>query len=354
MALIRVLLGALTTLVGIGVVAPAIILGLPFWVISCLSRAFVRILEPRVVSWQQVIEFCPTIGWKPKPNLNAYGLADEVFRLSTDSQGWRGKTTVSQSDVVVVGDSFAFGQGASDKEFFPEVKPRLRMKAIGAPGYNMVQQILWMERLSEELRGKLVVWFIYYGNDLYENLVPDMCNYRMPFVRGVDGTGDWEIVTSHVRPSKWFHPAELRADRRDYYEKLAELCGPGFLSGRAYEACEFLIRGARDICSRVGAQLAVMTIPEKTQLGPEGVRFLLSRGGDPKAFDPDFPDHKIGEVCRKLRIPFIAGKSYLNLSHYKERDPHWNIAGHRTVSEVLSSLYHDLVLSTNADNSERG
>lgn len=344
MTSLRALLAAITSLGGLLSALPVIILGVPFWVVAFLTRVFVRVLEPRVVSWWQVIEFFPVIGWKPKPNLRTHGLADDVFLLSTDSHGWRGMASIAESHIVVFGDSFAFGQGVNDTAFFPELDRKLRIKAIGAPGYNMVQELLWMERLAPQLAAKLVVWFIYFGNELYENLVPDMCNYRMPFLRAINGAGDWEIVTSHVSPAKWFYPAELRADRTDYYAKLAQICSPTFLSDRAYSACEYLLRRGRDICRQVGAELAVMTIPETTQLSRDGLRYLLSRGGDPKSFDPDFPDRKIGDICRTLGVPFIPGKSHLDVSHYKIYDPHWNERGHQRVSEVLSAFYRDFVL----------
>src|SRR5262245_42184688 len=96
-------------LLGIPLAAPILAVGLPFWAVACLTRALVRLLEPRFVPWQQLIMFDPTIGWKPRANLNAYGIADDVFHLTTDAQGWRGQTSLAESEAVVFGDSFAFG-----------------------------------------------------------------------------------------------------------------------------------------------------------------------------------------------------------------------------------------------------
>jgi len=342
---IRALLALITAWLGMLLAIPVVVLALPFWVVAILTRAFFRCLEPRYVSWQQVIEFYSTIGWKPKPNLNTHGLADEVFHLTTDAEGWRGKATVTQSQIVVFGDSFAFGQGVSDQAFFSELNPNLCVKAIGSPGYNMVQELLWMRRLSPQLQGKLIVWLIYFGNDLYENLVPEMCSYRMPFVREVNGTGDWEIVTDHIRPVKWFYPAELRVARIDYYEKLAQLCSPNSLSERAYSACEFLVQQGRDLYSRMGTQLTIMTIPETTQLSPRGLEFLRSCVADPKTVDPDFPDEKLAGICNRLKIPLIALKDHLSLEHYKEHDPHWNEKGHERVAGLLFDLYREQFLT---------
>lgn len=327
---------------------PIILIGLPFAAVATLTRAFSRLLEPRTAQWGQLIEFDPTFGWKSKANLNAHHLVDDVYRVTTDSQGWRGKSTIAESEIVVFGDSFAWGYGIDDKDFFADLNPTLRVKPIGMIGYNMVQEVLWMQRLSSQISGKLVVWFIYCGNDLYENLVPDMYGYRMPFVKEVNSTGEWEIITHHINPSKWLYDSDRRHRERNYHQKLAQLCSVTFLSQRAYSACEFLIRRGRDICNQVGARLVVVSIPDTTQLSPEGWQFLLSRGGiDPKVFDPYFPDHSMQDICKRLDVPFVPARNYLDVGDHKGRDCHWNQRGHRRIAELLTALYEEYVVTRN-------
>ncbi len=342
MSTIRTLIAMISSLFGILLIIPIIVLGLPFWAVAFLTHlihSLVRLFRPKVVPWQQLIEFEPTVGWKPKPNLKAYARADNVFHLTTDSQGWRGQTTLYESEVLVFGDSYAFGYGVDDKSFFAELNPKLRIKAIGINGYNMVQELLWIQRLSVHLRDKLVVWFIYFGNDLYENLQPNLDHYRMPFVRKVNGTGSWEIVTSHISPAKW--PSN---SQRHYYAKLAEICSPTFLAQRVYSACEFLISRGRDICNQAGAQLVVMSIPDITQISKTHITKLATLAPEPDSFDPDLPDKKIREICSALGVPFVALKNHLKVEDYKEHDVHWNERGHQRVAEVLNRVYHDNVL----------
>jgi hypothetical protein len=326
---------------------PIVFLGLPFWVIAFLTRVFSRLFEPPYLSWQQLIEFTPTIGWKPKPNLNAFYLTaveDGIFRIITDPDGWPGKATFGESEVVVFGDSFAFGYGVdTNKSFFSQPNGNIRIKAVGAPGYNMVQELLWMQRLSGQLRGKIVVWAIYYGNDLYENLRPNLEHYRMPFVRTINGSGSWEIVTSHVSPAEWASNSE-----RDYYKNLAEICSPTFLAERAYSACEFLIGRGRDICNQAGAKLAVMTIPDITQISTRHMQRLTRLAPDPSSFDPDLPDTRIKEICSSFGVPFVSLKHHLDVGDHKERDVHWNERGHKRVAEVLYNLHQDYVLNIRA------
>ena len=351
MATQRVFLAAIAAFIGILLAVPVVVLALPFWAVALLTRAFARYLEPSYVSWDQLMEFAPVIGWKPKANLNAHYLTmveDGVFHIVTDAQGWPGTASIAASDVVVFGDSYAFGYGVNAEASFAACRPEVRMKAIGAPAYNMVQEMLLMHQLSAQLADKLVVWFIFVGNDLYDNLTPNMYRYRMPFVREINGTGGWEIVTSHVRPAQWpYTSARFLHDSTLWERLLADVHSPTFLAQRAFSACEFLIREGRDICRRAGAQLLVMTIPDPLTVSPRGVLRLFSRGVDPGTFDPDLPDQNISEICAKFGVPFVAGRRYLTACHYKTRDPHWNEKGHRQVADLLSSLYYDYKLRGN-------
>lgn len=335
MIVVRLFLGLAAAMLGVILVAPIVALGLPFMIVASATRFISSLIEPKVIPWQQLIEYEPTVGWKPKANLNAYANADGVFHLTTDKDGWRGQASLDESDIVVFGDSFAFGYGADDGTFYAECNSSIRVKAIGVNGYNMVQEFLWMERLSTRLKGKLVVWMIYFGNDLYENLQPNLDHYTMPFVRTSNGTRDWEIISEHVGPARW-----LCTTRRRYYDRLAEICCPTFLSERAFSASEAIIKWGRDLCDQAGAELVVMTIPDITQLSPAHMEKLLSVAPDRDAFDPDLPDKRFGRICEKLGVPVVALKHYLGVEDYLQRDVHWNERGHRKVSQILNNLLY--------------
>jgi hypothetical protein len=200
----------------------------------------------------------------------------------------------------------------------------------------MVQEVMLMHRMSEQLGDKLVVWFICLDNDIYDNLFPNKPNYyTTPFVRQVNGTGQWEIVTHHVIRSKAYKPS----GPSPYYPFLAHVCTPGPISDRAYSASDYLIDEAKAICDQSGAILVVMTIPNKHQLSPSGVSFLASHMYNAPKLDPGYPDLRIGEACQRLGIRFIALRDYLTPGDYKVRDVHWNEKGHRKVAEILDEIY---------------
>ncbi|HEY6104165.1 MAG TPA: SGNH/GDSL hydrolase family protein [bacterium] len=338
MKLLRAVYASAATILALVLVAPVLVLGLPFWVVAFLTRTLARRLEPPFGTWRDLVRFDRTIGWRPRPNVDGYFLSEQgdVFHVVTDGEGWPGRHGFVEGDVIVFGDSIAFGWGIDAARSYKELSPRLRIKTVSAPGYNLVQELLLMHEIAPRLTGKLVVWFIYHGNDLYDNLSPFMGSYRTPFVRNAkDGLG-WEIVTSHLRPRAW----RIGPGRHDWRRGLASLYGPTFLAQRAYSACDFLLGEAKKICDGAGAHLVVCTIPSPSALGERASR-LKRYSEQPESFDPGFPDQQIGELCRARGISFIAGTRHITLSDYNRPDDHWTERGHRRMAEVLQRIYDE-------------
>jgi hypothetical protein len=329
---------------------PCIILLLPVAAAAGVLLAFVsavralgRLLEPAFVPWTALIEFDRALGWRPRPNLDAHYLADrdDVHRIVTDAEGWPGRRSLDESDVVVIGDSFVFGYGIDTDRSFSELNASLPVKAVGAPGYSMVHGVLLIEQLAERLRGKLVVWFAYLENDLQDNLAPEMRRYRAPFARYSAPHGGWEIADQHVGRDAWLC-SDL--DRRRLF---ARFCVPGPLADRAYSAAEYLVARAQAACSRVAAQLVIVTIPTPAQLTDVGRQRLAAASGSPRACDAALPDRRIAEACQRHGVGFVAGAHHLTDRDYKAREGiHWNERGHARMAKVLADVYESFRTGT--------
>jgi hypothetical protein len=340
MSFLRTVLAFVAAAVALAAILPILAVVLPLLAISIATRAGARLGRPKSASFEQITDYDPVLGWKPRPNLDAlhaHNANVNAFRIKTGPDGWRGRATLEDSDIVVFGDSFAAGYGVGDRDFFAELSHTPRIKSIGIGGYCQVQQLMWMRRLAPALKGKLVVWFVYYGNDLYDNLAPDMQGYRKPFLREHGTAGEWEIVSTHIDPTPWPILAPSRKAGHHYYPRLADLCSDTFLSSRAYGACEFLLREGLKVCDEVGADLVVMTIPEPLQISSGGCRYLESLGA--RAFDPTYPDRRLEEICTRLDLGFLAGASFLDEGDYLAGDCHWNERGNRRVAAALHALY---------------
>jgi hypothetical protein len=195
----------------------------------------------------------------------------------------------------------------------------------------MVQELILIRQLAPRLRGKLVVWFIYPGNDLTDNLSPAMTTfgYRMPFLLKDEARGDWEIVTSHIGPDKW-----LSGARHDRNRKIAAVFGKNGMSDRVYSACEFLIASGEEECRRNRADLVVLTIPWAIQFDP-----LPWSGVPDGSLEADLPERKIGEICARRGVRFVPGTRYFTPQHYIPREGHLNNEGHRRLAMILQDLH---------------
>lgn len=315
---------------------PVVLLALPLWAVSALTRWLTRLgfLEPKSLPWHELIQYEPVVGARTRANLDTYGRGEDIFRLTTDAEGWRGHGTLDDADIVVFGDSFAFGHGVDDKHVYAELIPGLKVKPIASDAYSMVHGLLWMHRLASRLRGKTVVWFVYCGNDLADNLKPDLWGYRMPFLKGNPGES-WEILTDHVSPEPWpFRPPPGRANPARLY---AEFSTPSWYTERVFSAADYLISEAASLCQESDAQLVVISIPLTAQVkDPQKVRLLSSA---PDRVDLELADRRLGQSCRVYGVPFVPLLPQVNAAHYWQQDIHWNPSGHRLVADLLSHIH---------------
>lgn len=319
-------------------VIPVVLAALPFWVLTVLAAAINRAIlrhRRKADPWQSIIEYAPVVGWRNRSNLAGRALIQGgSFGFVTDRDGWRGGLSMAEADIVVFGDSFAFGHGAEEGDFFASLPSDVTIKGIGANGYNTVQAIQWMQRLVPSLPGRFVGLFVYYGNDLVENLLPCSLNgYRTPFVRPRMDTGEWEITTDHVRLEHW--PFSVRPQG----SQLPTLCCDVPSSRRAYSALDYLVGLAADLCSAVGATLLVIGVPDPRQLRTSDRESLAAMAPDRDSFDADRPDHELRAICDRVGLRFLPLSEHLTPPDYLVVDCHWTPRGHRRVAEALVREY---------------
>jgi hypothetical protein len=323
------------SMLGIVLLLPILLIAILIRLTAMAIHGIARLVEPRFVPWRELMRYDPKLGWRPIPNVDARYFAnwDDIYRIVTDAEGWTGQTALAESQVVVIGDSFASGYGIDPKHAYFAVTNGVSVKAIGAPGYSMVHGLRLIEELGDRLRGKLVVWMVYVENDLKDNLEPHANRYRVPFLRKPP-LGDWEIHDAHVSPEPWNCSGVL-----SHHAMLSAFCTPGPIAERAYSACKWLVSKASDRCRHFGAELAVIAVPHRVQLSEAGLSRLVALSPNHDAFDPDMPDREFRALCASLSVPFVAGRAEFMFADYKRREGiHWNRRGHRRMARILEQL----------------
>jgi hypothetical protein len=338
----------LAAVIALVLTMPVVILGLPFVLVSLFVGLITSRLEGKCIRWPDIFEFDATLGWKARPYLNCFCLepGDDVFHLVTDGDGWPGSHAIEDCDMVVLGDSHAFSYGVDHEKSFSQLNRGIKIKAVGVPGYNMVQELMLLEELAPKLRQKLVVWFCYVGNDLFDNLSPEMLGYRAPFLRRTERSNGWEVVTSHLAPHPWTCSAGSRTLRRNGYALMPSLHSDTSLSRRVYLACEHAIERGYQVCNSYGARLVIACIPDPFTLDP--IQIAAAREKYPwlKNLAPEYPDEKLNAICNKVGIRFISMRDCLDREDYKQSHDHWTERGHRRVAKALHDVYREHITQT--------
>lgn len=322
---------------GLLLVAPVVLLSIPFWSLRGLVLWYQRRSEPRPDAKINLMRFDPALGWRARAHRDAYLQieGDDIYPFRTNGDGWPVSAPLQDADQLVVGDSFAFGYGAQAGEAFFELDRGPCVAAFGCPGYCMVQELLVLRELRPVLAGKQVVWLVYVENDIWDALRPHWQGYRKPFLQKVPGAPEWEIRSDHVSSRPW----TASADPASMWP-FSDLCTPGAFSERHYDACRYLLSEGARICRDGGAtELVVVTVPNMNQLEVEGSERLRALSRDPGSFDPRYPHTRFEELCRTEKIRHVSGFEHFVAADYKEFERfHWNARGHRRMAELLASL----------------
>ncbi len=283
---------------------------------------------PRLYQWDRLL------GWRLKQNLDVRRAPEGLFSygVRTDDDGLRFPAIdVAWDDsayrVLILGDSFAFGQGVEIEDRFDRAfggrtlggRPVAVINS-GVGGYSTDQQLLYLEQRGIGYRPDLIL-LLSYENDLVEIVYDIASSRRKPRYLlepgGLRLTGVPVPRTSWLRSHSYlcgFLVARLFRDRRDPEAIDRDQASALFLALRAEIA-----RVAHDH----GALFVQALASYKTSLAGGELdwkrRVLAAREGPDLVIDLD--------------PAFLAAPERERL--YFENDHHWSPDGHRLAGRVL-------------------
>jgi hypothetical protein len=327
-----------------------------------LGEVFLRLLPLRSYQckryWRAVpifqllsenIRFDPRLGYALRPRLDVrYETEDFSTRVTTNSAGYRDdEESLDNPDLLILGDSFAFGWGVEDGETAEKrlegLLPGLRILNMAVPGYGTLHHYLQLENFlatHSEAPREVVIF-------LYRNDIMDLVHPHYPVWPGLRKDGGKVLIT-HPREAKDLEEVARcqeryrwgAAWRKSYVCDLAaeaffpqkDVLSELMLQHREkinpfpgtpvspYEGFDYTLRKLRRLCDSHGIDLYALFVPsyDEVETGEEvsDSQFIADRAG-------------------ALGIPFIDPIEKLTLEDYYSLDGHWTAGGHLKAAQVL-------------------
>ena len=318
------------------------------------------------------------LGWKlqERASINYVpGSREYEHLVHTNSRGERGdEIEIGQSETLIlgIGDSFAFGLGVEENETYLRLLEKSlkekgkNVKALNAAvnGYSTLQELQMLNDYAENFDIDLVVLGFFSGNDVYGNIES---NFRYNVVNGCLQAKpplptESRTFTQSIRDflsanfkSYGFFAEKIRAVPvlREILMELGLMQGkraPPHLQALQKEPDDFMeyawaeteaqFELADKIAAEHGFKIAVLDIPSMFQV-KDGLReqALGAYGVPLENYEYNYPETRAREIIEgKENLIFIETLTEFRASPellYYKVDPHWTKDGHKFAAEIL-------------------
>jgi hypothetical protein len=290
--------------------------------------------------YQTFERFDDQLGWRPKSGLRNFPAFGGKF-VSTNSQGFRGSTEFPLQNpegrprIVLLGDSFTFGDDGNDDEiwahFLGRLLPEAEILNLGVSGYGIDQMLLYFDLAGARYRPVVVVVGVF-PDDIRRARFSFFSNAKPRFVRD---SGELRLEGVPV-PS----PDTIRASYR-WRPKILDLLAIGWetwqVRGRIgidedRERASTLFRLLASSARRAGAKPVFVHFPANlTELNS------ASSETSPAEVDLMRFASESGAIFTSSRESFRQ-RVQLGESFGAAAGGHWLPAGHAVVAEHVARL----------------
>jgi lysophospholipase L1-like esterase len=282
------------------------------------------------------------------PNPHLYDV-----RVRYDGNGFRNDETLERADIVAIGDSFVEGVlVAREHTVSEQIAHRVgaTVANLGQSGYGFRQERIVLERFGVPLRPRVVLWFLFGGNDFrdveeYERvrerfgLPPPSAPLRQrSFLRSSMVALARASAPPVTAPS--LHTAYFR---RGSGERDAVLFGHATSdpSESQWRVGTETLRAAHGRAGAIGAQFLLVYIPRKFEV----YQGLLEI--PPGSLVASWRDARVNErtaawaeregIAFLDTTPTLRAEAEAGSHPYLLDDVHWNERGHALVAEAVSA-----------------
>ncbi len=311
-------------------------------------RVAVTAPQPPVEGRFRFFDYHPRLGWDLVPNTQQRTTAPDFdVEVRVNVQGMRDDRPYDPvappglQRIVVVGDSFAFGQGVEAHEGIAArmaaALERTEVLNLSVTGYGTDQQLLKLIDDGLSYQPDRVVVALFEG-DVFRNTRTEQLGYPKP--RFVLESDDRTLRLTNVpvpvpaprleRDGGWGRRSALGHLVLPPMRSLLEHAG----FGGAWPITEAIIGRFAEVCAEAGAELTVIVLPKDQAVEGSGLRKRLHL-------------HTLGQVTAMLTR---TGVDYLDLTAalasawsadptvplYFALDGHWTPAGHQVAADAVA------------------
>jgi lysophospholipase L1-like esterase len=334
------------------------------------------------------------VGYSLKPHATrilttgeAYTVRDRLNSLGLNDVERRVEKEPGSRRILVLGDSFVFGQGVRRDESLPRLLdlslPDVEVINAGIPGYGLEQEYLYFKDRGHRFEPDLVL-LGFFMNDVQDPTTMDVVRndeglalaYRtrpqvLARARAKEPKGLRGSVSSWIRSHSLFYTfVRIRLDNLRYrlrhpnarrqppdlgVEGLPTALGiylaePDPEETERWRRAHRTLDALKELAAAHGALLALFSVPAPNQISKEEFdRWARARDLDPSRLARNKPFEMIMEWCG------ISGTPCLDLLEtldgrvrddlYFRHDLHWNPEGHRLATEAVRAFLASLGFS---------
>lgn len=266
------------------------------------------------------------LGWSLLPNhrLTRNNPDGDPWTIETDASSVRGPSSWpddAHRRMLILGDSFAFGEGVNlDERFDSLIKeqiPDLAIVNLGVMGYGTDQELIRARGWIDQLRKDDILLILTYSNDFFDVVSTHHSGRSKPWFENAGGK-----LIAHP-PEIGF--LEIARDRSYLMSLLASK-----LNAHDHDDFKRRLEHAGELYQRILAD----RLPE---IAARGIDVILVHHGD-HVFDLPFDvDQVFAETC--TLVTSCLGLDPAISRHDKGdvflSDGHWNEGGHRVAAEQI-------------------
>jgi len=290
--------------------------------------------EDKEITYNLFSIFDPNRGWAVKPNLHNVPVFKDQL-LNTNSKGLRGKSeyayvkTPGKIRILVLGDSFTFGDEVSDDETYPHylqaLLPQSEVLNFGVYGYGHDQMLLYFKREGIKYSPDIVILGF-----VHDDMIRNMLEFRDYAKPQFELTND-ELKLTNVPVT----PPEVILEREFYRLKIVD-----FLSILYQNLMWKWGQNESKMTALTTALLDELVTTIETS-GATPVFVYLPFGKEMKSKEKTAGEEFFFNYCESRDIygfslrPYFVGNRKRPLKKFLHYTPHGNLLVAKTIKDFL-------------------